>query len=399
MGASVRMRLALALATALVVMGAVPGVAQPRQSPNVSSLRASLRADLSRYLSNRRVAEHISAVSLAVAFRGRRPGINLAVGSTSYRGGRPISLNNLWEIGSNTKAFTAVMMLQLEAEGKLSIHDTLAKWLPQYPAWGQITIKQLLNMTSGIQDSLAQPDFLQTYSATPNQVFSGERLVSYVAGLPLNPGWVYSNTNYVLAQMIIERATHESYAEQLRKRIAIRLGLHNLFFGTTRYPGSVTARLPAGYYYIGPDALPEMSSQFGKDQSRYPVAAPASGGIATAPADLAKWSRALFTGRLLPRKQQRELESLVSTKTGKPIKKTTPADPSGFGLGVSQTTAPVLGTVWVYLASTFGFRSLLTYVPRSGTAIAIGANSLPEQDHLPRLGTSVYQKLHRPGVS
>ena len=125
----------------------------------------------------------------------------------------------------------------------------------------------------------------------------------------------------------------------------------------------------------------------------------ASGGIAASPADLAKWARALFTGRLLAPKQQRELESLVSQKTGRPIKTTTREDPGGFGLGVSQSTAPVLGTVWIYLASTLGSRSLLTYVPRSGTAIAIGANSLPEQDHLPRLGTSVYLKFAQAGVS
>jgi D-alanyl-D-alanine carboxypeptidase len=296
----------------------------------------------------------------------------------------------------NTKAFTAVMMLQLEAEGKLSIHDTLAKWLPQYPAWRRVTIEQLLNMTSGIQDALAQPAFLRDYAAAPNQVFSKKRLVSYVAGLPLKTGWTYSNTNYVLAQMIIERVTHDSYADQLRKRIAIPLGLHNLFFSATRYRRSVTARLPAGYYFLTPEALPEMSSQFGKDQSHYPVAAAASGGIVSTPGDLVKWSRALFTGRMLPRKQQRELQSLVSMRTGKPIKRTTPADPAGFGLGVSQSTIPGLGTVWVYGGSTWGFRFLLTYVPRSGTAIALSANSLPEQDHLARLLTSVYRKLHLP---
>ena len=389
----------MVLAIALAVIGAVPGVARPRRSPAGASLRASLRGDLSRYLSTRRVAEHISAVSLAVAFRGRRPGINLAVGRTRYRGGRPISLNSLWPIGSNTKAFTGVMMLQLEAEGKLSIDDTLGKWLPQYPAWRQVTIRQLLNMTSGIQDSLAQPAYLQAYAADPNQVFSGERLVSYVAGLPLETGWVYSNTNYVLAQMIIERVTHDSYAGQLRRRIAIPLGLHNLLVSPTRYPRSVTTRLPAGYFYLGPEALPELSSQFAKDQSRYPIGATASGGIIGAPADIAKWDRALFTGRFLPRKQQRELESLVSQKTGKPIKKTTPGDPAGFGLGVSQTTTPGLGTVWAYVGETWGFRCLLIYGPRSGTAIALATNSVPEQDQLAPLGTSVYQKLHRAGVS
>src|SRR2546421_435890 len=393
------MRLVLALTTVFVVIGAVASVAQPGQMPNGSSLRAALRADLHRYLSTRRVAEHMSAVSLAVSFRGRRPGINLAVGSTRYRRGRPISLNNLWQIGSNTKAFTGVMVLQLEAEGKLSISDRLGKWLPQYPAWRRITIKQLLNMTSGIQDVFAQPAFLRAYAAAPNQVFSGKRLVSYVVGLPRKPGWVYSNTNYVLAQMIIERVTRDSYADQFRRRIIRPLGLHDLFSGATRYPRSVIARLPAGYFYIPPEAMPELSSQFAKDQSRYPVAAPASGGIVSSPEDLAKWDRALFAGRELPRKQQRELESLVSEKTGKPIKKTTRADPAGFGLGVAQSTDPALGTVWAYLGSTLGFRFLLIYLPRSGSSIAIGVNSLPDQDQLPLLASSVYPILHKAGLS
>jgi D-alanyl-D-alanine carboxypeptidase len=389
----------LGLATALAVLGAASGVAEPRNSPDASSLRAPLKADLHRYLSARRVAEHISAVSLAVAFRGRGPSINLAAGSTRYRAGRPISLTNLWQIGSNTKAFTAVMVLQLEAEHKLSINDRIGKWLPEYPAWRAITIKQLLNMTSGIQDSLAQPAYLRAYATNPNQVFSGKRLVSYVAGLPRKPGWVYSNTNYVLAQMIIERVTHDSYADQLRRRIIIPLGLHNMFPGARRYSRAVISRLPAGYYYVSPQALPELSSQFSKDQSHYPVPAPASGGIVSSPADVTKWARALFTGRELPRKQQRELESLISTKTGKPIKNTTLDDPGGFGLGVEQTTDPTLGTVWAYEGATLGYRFLLIYFPRSGSTIAIGVNSLPEHDNLGLLTKSVYETLRKAGVS
>ena len=391
-------RSALAVAGTLVVISVVLGVAQARQS-DTSAVRASLRTELNRYLNTRRVPEHISAVGLAATFRGRRQSINLAVGRTRYRHGCPISLHNLWQIGSNTKAFTAVMVLQLEAEHKLSIYDRLGKWLPQYRAWRRITIKQLLNMTSGIQDVFKQPAFLRAYAADPDQVFSGKRLVSYVVGLPRKTGWVYSNTNYVLAQMIIERATHDSYADQLRRRISIPLGLHNLFFSATRYARSVIARLPAGYFYLPHKVLPELSSQFAKDQSRYPVAAPASGGIASSPLDIAKWDRALFTGRELPRKQQRELESLVSEKTGKPINETTRADPAGFGLGVSQTTDPALGRVWAYLGSTWGFRFLLIYVPRSRSSIAIAANSLPEQDQLPLLAASVYRTLHRAGLS
>src|SRR5438270_11893082 len=95
--------------------------------------------------------------------------------------------------------------------------------------------KHLLNMTSGIQDVFAQPAFLRAYAAAPNQVFSGKRVVSYVVRLPRKTGWLYSNANYVLAQMIIERVTHDSYADQFRRRIIRPLGLHNLCSGATRY--------------------------------------------------------------------------------------------------------------------------------------------------------------------
>jgi D-alanyl-D-alanine carboxypeptidase len=128
-----------------------------------------------------------------------------------------------------------------------------------------------------------------------------------VAGLPLEPGWVYSNTNYLLAQLIIERVTHDSYADQLRKRIIKPLGLRNLFFSATRYPRSVTARLPAGYYYIPPHILPPLAPQFGKGQSRLTSSwQQAGGGIVSSPQDLARWDRALYTDGELPRKQQCE---------------------------------------------------------------------------------------------
>jgi Beta-lactamase len=109
----------------------------------------SLRSELNNYVNAYRVAEHISAVSLAVTFRGRRPAINLAAGSTRYGGGPAISPYALWQIGSNTKAFTSVLVLQLEAEHKLSINDTLGKWLPQYPSWAGGTCSILVLITGG----------------------------------------------------------------------------------------------------------------------------------------------------------------------------------------------------------------------------------------------------------
>src|ERR671937_2459210 len=170
-----------------------------------AGLQNALRAELTNYLTTRRVPAHISAVELRVTYPGTKPPIALAVGTTRYGGGPRLSTGALWQIGSNTKAFTSVMLLQLEAEHKLSLSDTLGTWLPQYRAWRRIQIKQLLNMTSGIQSFDGQLAFVHAYVAAPNTVVSTSRLVSYVVGLPLQKGWNYSNTNFFLAQMIIER--------------------------------------------------------------------------------------------------------------------------------------------------------------------------------------------------
>jgi D-alanyl-D-alanine carboxypeptidase len=145
-----------------------------------AALRASLRSDLSRYLTAQKYPSYlqiISAVALRVTFRGSEPGINVAVGMTRYGGRVAVSSSALWQIGSNTKAFASVMLLQLEAEGKLSISDPLGKWLPRYRAWRSITIKRLLDMTSRIPDYTDQPAFLRAQAAAPARHFSAARLV------------------------------------------------------------------------------------------------------------------------------------------------------------------------------------------------------------------------------
>lgn len=358
----------MAVAVALFVLATTLSAAGPAMGatratgPTPAAVRASLRNDLDNYLHTYRVVEHISAISLAVTFRGDKPGINVAVGSTRDGGGGVISPDALWQIGSNTKSFTSVLVLQLEAERKLSINDTLGKWLPQYPMWKGVTIKQLLNMTSGIPDYTDYLHFWSDIAAAPDSEFSAPRLVSYALSLPPTHGYNYSNTNYILAQMIIERATHDSYESQLRKRILIPLRLHNTFYSATGYGRAITARMPAGYWFV--TSLPEMKSQLGKDQSRQTLSwAQGAGGIVSSLQDLATWDRALYAGRELPTVEQHQLASLVSTKTGDPIKTTTLADPAWYGLGTSQVTSKSLGTLWYYEGETDGFRTLNIDVP------------------------------------
>ena len=384
------------LATGTLSLSATSAFAsQPAQSS--AALGAALRGDLSRYLTDRHNAEHISAVALRVTFGGSRPPIGLATGTTRYNGGPPLPAGALWQIGSNTKAFTSVILLQLEAEGKLSISDPIGTWLPQYPAWRHITVRQLLDMTSRIPDYIYQPAFAMAFAADQHTNFTAARLVSYVAGLPLGPaGYHYTNTDYILAQMIIEKVTHDSYADQLTKRIIAPLGLRTTCLAPYTCPAADAGRVTTGYFYIAG----EVPSLMGKAMPALALTwAQAAGGIVSSLADMATWDRDLYEGRLLPARQQQQLESLVSLATGQPIGRTTVADPSGYGLGVAQQTSRQTGPFWYYQGQALGARVLQMYFPRSGMIIALAVNSATANDHLSDLAWSVYQALQGTGAA
>jgi D-alanyl-D-alanine carboxypeptidase len=407
---SIRAGLARALLAALLALGGlvapavggVPAAAAPSAPVGASGgydalLGSQLRGDLEAYLQARGAAEHVSAAGLSVSLPGHWSSVDVAAGTTTFGGSVPVRPDALWQIGSNTKAFTSVLLLQLEAEHRLSIDDPLGKWLPRYPQWADVTIRRLLNMTSGIPDYAEQPAFQVDYAADPHQYFTPQRLVAYAIGVAATSGYSYSNTNYVLAEMIIERATGDSYQHQLYCRLIEPLGLHDTYYRPDVYPASVTAREPAGYYFR--HQAPPIDGLFGQDVSRTTLSwGRAAGGILATTSDMTRWERALYGEWLLPPAQRAELFSLVSMKTGQPIASTSPADPSGFGLGVEQATSPKFGTVWVYEGGTYGFRTLHVYFPDSGLILAMGLNSLPDEDQILALSESVYDTLVSDGI-
>jgi D-alanyl-D-alanine carboxypeptidase len=368
----------------------------PPAGTPISSLTRDLRDDLDTYLRLRGQAEHVSAALLSVNIRGRAHTIDVAAGTTHFSGSQPVAANSIVQIGSNTKAFTAVVMLQLEAENRLSMDDTLGQWLPQYPRWRDVTIRSLFNMTSGIPTYDAETAFMKDYAANPAAYFSPERLVSYVTRAPRKTGYMYSNTNYVLAEMIIEKAARDSYAHQLYRRILKPLNLRDLYYREHLYPRQVTAREPAGYFFL--DQAPPLAPLLGHDLSRNSLSwGRSAGGIVGTLSQMTVWDRALYSGLLLPARQQAELVSLVSTKTGKPIERTSP-DEGGFGLGVQQGTNGKFGTHWAYKGGTFGFRTLHVYLPATGLIIAVTLNSFPSDDQIVALMGSVYDTLTTHGI-
>jgi D-alanyl-D-alanine carboxypeptidase len=192
--------------------------------------------------------------------------------------------------------------------------------------------------------------------------------------------------------------TGNSYRDELEERLLEPLCLGDTFYREHLYPSSVTDRQPAGYF--ANDQVPaEYAGYVGTDTSRDTLSwARGAGGIVGTTGDLTRWTRVLYSGDLLPDEQQAELTSLVSTTTGQPIERTTPDDPSGFGLGVFQVAAEPLGTFWMYEGGTLGFRTLHVYLPESGVVMAMGLNSATADDAVITLALAVHETLVEQGA-
>jgi D-alanyl-D-alanine carboxypeptidase len=375
-------------------------------SESDAALRATLQRDIDAHLAARSKIEHISAISVSISLRGGSQTINLAAGTTKYGGTTPVTPENLWQVGSVTKSFTAAAILQLEAEGKLSIDQTLGHWLPQYPAWKSVTIRRLLNLTSGIPTYDGVPAMLEAYVKNPKRDFTASELIAYVyPGHPHAPppttGYDYSNTNYLLCQLIIERATHNSYASEIERRfLHSSVGLTSTYYAQTQYPVNVLDRMVSGYLFSSEGAMAPLAPLLGTDVRDYTVSwMQGAGGIVSTPEDVARWARALYLGPMLAPKQRAELLTVVSMKTGQPIKETSVSDPNGFGLGVAQQMTRLLGTVWFYEGETYGFRMVYVYLPQQDAVIALGVNSAtdPKQDASKKLAIALYETLRKAG--
>jgi D-alanyl-D-alanine carboxypeptidase len=234
--------------------------------------------------------------------------LNVTAGTTEYGGGRPLSTSSRWQIGSNTKAFTSAMILRLEAERALSINDSVGKWLPQYPAWRAITIKKLLNMTSGIASYDEQPAFLKQYAAAPETAIPIAHLIAFANGIPLQSGYNYTNTAYLLAHLIAEKAGHAAYADQLERRFVRPLALGDIDFHTDFNPPSLNRRMPAGYFFDR--TIPQFAPLLGKDVRPTSVSwQQGAGGIVATTQALTLWVRALGADGFSRRRSKRNLRT------------------------------------------------------------------------------------------
>jgi D-alanyl-D-alanine carboxypeptidase len=264
-----------------------------------------------------------------------------ASGLADLRTKRPIRAEDRFRIGSMTKAFVSTVVLQLVAERRLSLGDSVEHWLPGIvPDGGAITVRELMNHTSGLYDYVDLPFYLQLLHDPLKRWRPLELVQRAVAHPPLfAPGtsWSYSNTNYILLGLIVAAADEAparlqvaSPAFEAYRRIIVPLGLRHTSFPLV--DPDVRGSHAHGYVIDPPPAwgLPAIL-----DTTRSsPSWAWTAGAIVSTLDDVADFHRALFTGGLLDPDQQRELQTTVAA-----------APNLEYGLGVFKLQTPC-GPAW-----------------------------------------------------
>ncbi|GLW78704.1 serine hydrolase [Actinokineospora globicatena] len=262
---------------------------------------------------------------------------------------RPIGTDDGFRIGSVTKSFVATVVLQLVNEGKVRLTDTVERWLPGVvPGGDRISLRQLLNHTTGLFDYTEDGQWLAAAMADTARSWSARELVTVgVAHPPLfTPGarWSYSNTNYILAGLIAEKASGRALNRLVSERIAGPLGLRDTFLATD-------ARVRPGHIH---GYQPNEDGTFTDTTSWTPTMAGAAGAIVSTPQDVASFYRALLGGRLL---NQSRLSDMLTTVD-------VPERNGGYGLGIYYLDTPC-GRVWGHAGDFPGYHTI-AYQDRSG---------------------------------
>ncbi|HDR7951402.1 TPA: beta-lactamase family protein [Bacillus toyonensis] len=284
---------------------------------------------------------------------------------------KPVKSDYRFRVGSVTKTFTATTVLQLVGENRVQLDDSIEKWLPGLIQGNgydgnQITIRQLLNHTSGIAEYLKSKD---ADIMNSKKTYTAEEIVKIGLALPpdFSPGkgWSYSNTGYVILGMLTEKITGNSYAEEIEKRIIEPLDLSNTFLpgNSPVIPGKNHAR-----GYVKTEGTSEL-----KDITYYnPSLANSAGDMISNADDLNKFFSSLLSGKLL---KERELKEMLTTV---PVEGKAVGD--GYGLGIYETKLPNGVSVWGHGGGIPGFTTFAGGVIGGKHTLAVSINSLDEVD-------------------
>jgi len=327
--------------------------------PHVSSTRAEGPAVALEQRLDRLVLDYYPSTGPGTAVLvmvDGKPVLRKGYGMADMEKGVKVTPDMIFRIASITKQFTAVAVLQLVQAGKVSLTDPITKYVPDFDTQGKtITIENLLTHTSGLHNVTALDDFLSQITRDLKPI----EVANLIAGKPLEfePGsqFKYSNTNYILLGMLIEKVTGRTYAENLESSIAKPLGLAD-----TRYSrdDALTPRHARGYDR-------ESSGQWVPMKPMSMTQPFAAGAIESTVDDLAKWTQALADGKAVDPK--------LLERAWTPYKPTEGTSDYGYGWFIH----PEAGERWIgHNGGINGFQSAAVWIPEKKVFVAILRNGM-----------------------
>jgi D-alanyl-D-alanine carboxypeptidase len=378
-------------ASAAPASGASSSVASPAPPQRTDPLtREELRAEVERTL------EEAGYIGISVEVRDGRHRVRARAGEAELGTGRPVPYGGSLRAASVTKPFVATVVLQLVAEGRLSLDDTVERWLPGLVTGNdndgrRVTVRHLLQHTSGIHNYDYTDDTGRDAAAFQRHRFDRVTPEQLVAGAmrskpdfppadltDLEPEWNYSNPNYALAGMIVEKVTGRSWATEVRHRIIEPLGL-----GGTYAPGHYPflPRPHARMYHRFPGSVGWTDTTVRNMSWGH-----ASESLVSTERDLDRFFTALFDGHLLPPSDLTEMRRVVPV--GEDFQIIFPG--LHYGLGLMRQPLTCGGHRWGHGGDSDGGTVRNGLTEDGSRSIVINATGkIPETEPLLRAETAV----------
>jgi D-alanyl-D-alanine carboxypeptidase len=299
-------------------------------------------------------------------------------------------------IASVTKTFTAALILRLADEGRLTISDPLARWLPDYPNAANITLRMLLQHTSGLADYFQNPKFDAALNRAKRHAWMPDEVLPFVGKPAFAPGngWGYSNTNFVLLGLVAERAGGAPWAEQVRREFFVPLGLSSTYVQGVGAPAVPPAHANQMFVGFAGRILPRDLSD-GSTLVPFTAVATAAfsaGSIASTSGDLARWARALYGGDVL------SPASLAEMLTFDPEIQRYAA--LAYGLGVSRVKIDGRFVAIGHTGALAGTRAAIRWLPKQQVSVAVTFNrDLFTGDDVVRYLVAALYPRPKPGTS
>jgi D-alanyl-D-alanine carboxypeptidase len=302
---------------------------------------------------------------IAIVQRGPHREVH-SFGVRNLKGDLPMRADARMRLASTSKAFSGAVALSLVSEGKLSLNDTIGERLPSLPkSWHKITLRQLLNHTSGLPNFTEDPDYLAALEASPKNAPPPRKLLSYVEDEPLNfkPGtrYEYSNSDNIVVGLMVEDATGESYEQQLQEQVYGPLGLKK-----TNLPRGANLKKPFIHGYDN-----DPSQQPPEDVSEVLASGWvwASGGMVSTPSEFNEFVRGYVGSELF------DLQTRASQRQVFEGGRSDPPGPgkNSAGLGIFRYETRC-GTVWGHTGNYPGYTQFMAASPNGKRSVTVSVN-------------------------